>query len=55
MTHQIEFTDPVARIKERLNALRRSRADVPDVVIDPPPRRIAPPQPERQAPIIDIE
>jgi phage terminase small subunit len=51
--HEHEFVDPMARIKERLNALRRSLAELPDAEIDPPPRRIAPPQPERTASIID--
>jgi len=54
-THQIEFVDPVSRIRERLNALRKAQEASPEVEIDSPPRRIAPPRPERSAPIIDAE
>jgi phage terminase small subunit len=53
--HEHEIVDPLQRIRERLNALRRSRADVPDVVIDPPPKRIVPPSAERQPPVIDAQ
>jgi phage terminase small subunit len=55
VTHTVEFVDPLQRIKERLNALRKAQQSGATVEIDSPPRRIAPPQPERQAPIIDIE
>jgi hypothetical protein len=55
ITHQIEITDPMARIRERLNALRRSHADVPEVVIDPPPPQIAPPREPVTPPTIDLE
>jgi phage terminase small subunit len=51
--HEIEFIDPLARIKERLNALRRSQEAGPIVEIDAPPKRTALPRPE--APIIDAQ
>jgi phage terminase small subunit len=53
--HEHEFVDPMARIKDRLNALRKAQQSGPTVEIHSPSRRIAPPQPERQEPIIDIE
>lgn len=53
LMNTVEFVDPLQRIRGRVNALRHSRADVPDVEIDAPPRRIAPPQPRPEAPIID--
>jgi hypothetical protein len=53
VTHTVEFVDPLQRIRERLNALRKAQQSGPTVEIDSPPRRIGPAQPERQAPIID--
>jgi hypothetical protein len=40
--HEHELVDPMARIMERLAALKKARAELLDVEIDPPPRRIAP-------------
>jgi phage terminase small subunit len=54
-THEIEFIDPLARIKERLNALRRSQEAGPVVEIQPPVERIAPPQPRSEPPVIDAQ
>jgi phage terminase small subunit len=51
--HEHEFIDPISRIKERLIALKRAREAGPILEIDLPARRIAPPQPERSAPVID--
>jgi phage terminase small subunit len=51
--HQIEIVDPLAKIKERLAALRRSQADGPEVEIDAPPKRAAIAPPRHEPPIID--
>jgi phage terminase small subunit len=55
ITHQIEFTDPMARIKERLASLRRSQQDgaEPRIEIDAPAKRAAIPAPRRTPPTID--
>jgi phage terminase small subunit len=46
--HTVKFVDPISRIKERLNALKRAREVGPISEIDSPPKRIAPPQPQPQ-------
>jgi hypothetical protein len=51
--HEHEFVDPMARIKDRLNALRKAQQSGPVVEIDSPPHRIAPLSAERQPPVID--
>jgi phage terminase small subunit len=53
--HEHEIVGPKARIKERLAALKRAQESGSEVEIDPPPRPIAPPQPQRTPPLIDIE
>jgi phage terminase small subunit len=55
--HEHELVDPMKRIQERLAALRRNLDAEPVAEIDGPPKRtsIAPPRPEPQAPVIDIE
>jgi phage terminase small subunit len=54
-THEIEFVDPLDRIRERLNALRKAQDAEPIAEIEPPLQRIAPPQPGRTAPVIDAD
>jgi phage terminase small subunit len=49
--HEVEFVDPLERIRQRLNTLKRAREAEPEMEIQPP-LRITPPQSERPAPII---
>jgi phage terminase small subunit len=51
--HKHEFVDPLDRIKERLNALRNAQGLVPE--IDPPLKRITPPQPTPRDVVIDAD
>jgi phage terminase small subunit len=53
--HEVEVLDPLARIRERLNALRKAREAGPMVEIEPPVERIAPPPPRPEPPVIDGE
>jgi hypothetical protein len=55
VTHTVEFVDPLQRIKERLNALRKAQQSGAIAEIDSPPKRIAPPGAERQPPVIDAQ
>jgi phage terminase small subunit len=54
-THEIEFVDPLDRIRERLNALRKAQEAEPIAEIQPPLERITAPQPERTGPVIDAD
>jgi phage terminase small subunit len=52
----IQETDPLDRIKERLNALRKAREAAFTAEFEPPPpRRIAPPPQPQRATVIDAE
>jgi Terminase small subunit len=53
--HEHELVDPLDRIRERLNALRKAQQSGPIAEIDSPPKRIAPPGAERQPPVIDAQ
>jgi Terminase small subunit len=53
--HQHETVDPMSRILERMAALKKALDAEPVAEIDPPPRRVEPPQPERTPLTIDHE
>lgn len=53
--HEVEVVDPLERIQERLNALAKAQRAERLAEIEPPPRRIAPPQPPKSALIIEAE